>query len=159
MRLLLAAAFSCAAVWAACAQEPSSPPQTTAAAGAPGLADIMGATQLRHLKLSYAGSLKNWPLAQFEVAQIRNSFQSAAKSYPEFGDVPVAKLINDISEPALVEVDKAIAAHDSAAFNESFKSLTKACNSCHQAAKVGFIRIQVPTASPFSNQAFAPSGK
>jgi len=44
---------------------------------APRLADIMGATQLRHFKLWYAGTEKNWPLATYELSQIRESFGDA----------------------------------------------------------------------------------
>jgi len=150
MRFILAAAFSCVAFWSVCAEEQAVAP------GARDLADIMSATQLRHLKLSFAGAVQNWDLAKYEVGQMQRSFASAAQYYPVFGEVPVAKLIGDISEPALAEVDKAITAHDRDAFLKSFEKLTGACNACHQAAKVGFIKIQVPTASPFSNQVFSP---
>jgi len=147
MRFILATVFSCAAFWSVCAEEQAVAP------GAGHLADIMSATQLRHLKLSFAGAVQNWDLAKYEVGQMRRS-ASAAQSYPVFGEVTVARLIGDISEPALAEVDNAIAAHDRDAFLKSFEKLTGACNACQ--AKVGFIKIQVPTASPFSNQAFSP---
>ena len=122
----------------------------------PSLGDLMGATQLRHLKLSYAGTLKNWELAKFEVEEIRKSFDATAKLFPTIRDVPLAKLVAELSEPTLKEIDEAIIAKDSAAFSKSFEKLTQACNSCHQAAHVGFIVMRVPTASPFSNQSFAP---
>jgi hypothetical protein len=158
MRLFLVAAFSCAAVLSVRAQERTSPPKPESEAaqvvGAEDLADIMSATQLRHLKLSFAGSVKNWDLAEYEVARIRKSFATAAKFYPVFENVPVAKLIAEISEPALAEVDNSIAARDSDAFLKSFAKLTSACNACHQAAKLGFIKMKVPTASPYSNQVF-----
>jgi hypothetical protein len=161
MRFFLVAAFSCAAVLSVSAQERTSPPKPESepaqAAGAADLADIMSATQLRHLKLSFAGSVKNWDLAEYEVGRIRKSFATAAKFYPVFDNVPVAKLITEISEPALAEVDKSIAARDSDAFLKSFDKLTKACNACHQAAKLGFIKMKVPTASPYSNQVFPPA--
>lgn len=160
MRLFLASVFSCAVIWTASAQESAISMKPTNevehAIGVEDLADIMGATELRHLKLSYAGSVENWDLANYEVGQIKKSFQRAAKFYPVFETVPVAKLIAEISEPALAEVDKSIAARDADAFLKSFEKLTSACNSCHQAAKLGFIKMQVPTASPFSNQVFAP---
>ncbi len=37
--------------------------------------------------------------------------------------------------------------------------LTTACNSCHAAAHVSFIKVRGPTASPFSNQFFPPERK
>ena len=41
---------------------------------------------------------------------------------------------------------------DAAGFHAGYAALTDACNSCHHAGSVGFIRIQTPTASPFTDQ-------
>lgn len=128
----------------------------TAETARPDLADIMAGAQLRHFKLSYAGTLKNWPLAQYEVGQMRKNFASAAKFYPEYDKVPVEKLLTQYSAPALDRVEAAIKAKDQAAFHAAFVDLTQACNSCHQAAGLSFVKIRVPVASPFSNQLFEP---
>jgi hypothetical protein len=37
----------------------------------PPLGDIMGKIQLRHIKLWFAGKLKNWELAAYEVDEIK----------------------------------------------------------------------------------------
>jgi hypothetical protein len=44
----------------------------------------MGAMQLRHFKLWYAGDVRNWGLARYELQQINVSFQEAVKYYPNF---------------------------------------------------------------------------
>jgi hypothetical protein len=119
----------------------------------PTLGDIMGATQLRHFKLWYAGRLKNWDLAGYELGQIEDSFNDAAQLYR---NIPVEQ-ITMIDQPMLA-LQAAIKAKDSARFSQAFAKLTAACNSCHGAADVAFITIQVPTASPFSNQSFEPKG-
>lgn len=129
-------------------------PPTPSDTYVPTLGDIMGATQLRHFKLSYAGSLGNWELASYELGQIENSFINAARLYE---NIPIEK-INMIERPMIALAD-AIKAKDGARFAGAFAELTATCNSCHEAAHVGFIRIQVPTASPFSNQSFVPMGK
>lgn len=151
----------CAAV--ARGQQPSASPQRTGepqtASYVPDLGDIMETAQLRHFKLSYAGTVKNWDLANYELSQIRNSLENAARLYPHFGNIALANLIADMSEPALTQVGNAIKAEDSVAFFRAFDKLTQACNSCHQAAGFGFIVIRVPTASPFSNQLFPPNRK
>jgi hypothetical protein len=120
------------------------------------LSDIMVATQLRHFKLWYAGQVKNWELANYELAQIRASFEDATRLSP---NVPVAPLTT-IIQPA-DEVRSAIEAKDSAKFAKAFDKLTLACNSCHQAAGVGFIAIREPRTSPMltspiSDEAFRP---
>ncbi len=60
------------------------------------------------------------------------------------------------SDPAFKALAEAIAAKDSAAFVAGFRQLTEACNACHESVHLGFIKIQTPTASPFSDQRFAP---
>jgi hypothetical protein len=48
----------------------------------------------------------------------------------------------------------AIAAKDTKEFIHSYTDLTAACNACHRAGHVGFIRIQTLTSSPFSDEIF-----
>lgn len=125
----------------------------------PRVADIMGQTQWRHFKLWFAGSLGNWELANYEVGQIGESFDTAAKLHPMIGNTPFAQLLRSESGPPLADIGKAIAAKNSKDFIEAFERLTAACNSCHGAANVGFIKIRVPTSSPFSDQVFPPARK
>ncbi|WP_029004277.1 hypothetical protein [Azorhizobium doebereinerae] len=120
----------------------------------PSLGDIMGATQLRHFKLWFAGRLKNWDLAQYELDQIRASFQDAVTLYP---GIPVTDMT--VVAAPVHALEAAIAGKDEAAFAKSFNELTTACNSCHQMNDRGYIVIQVPTSSPFSNQVFEPLGR
>jgi hypothetical protein len=120
------------------------------------LSDIMIATQLRHFKLWYAGLVKNWELANYELAQIGASFEDAARLSPNIPAAPITTM----TLPA-DEVRSAIEAKDSAKFAKAFEKLTSACNSCHQAAGVGFIAIREPRTSPMltsplSDQAFRP---
>ena len=120
----------------------------------PGLGDIMQAIQWRHIKLSYAGKLANWELAGFELGQIQESLSNAARLYQ---NIPIEK-VNMVEQP-LMALSEGIKAKNSARFTRAFADLTDACNSCHTAAHVSFITIQVPTASPFSDQSFVPKGK
>ncbi len=43
---------------------------------------LMVAAQLSHFKLWYAGVVQNWPLADYELAQIRISIDRAQRLYP-----------------------------------------------------------------------------
>ena len=120
------------------------------------LSDIMVATQLRHFKLWYAGQVKNWELANYELAQIGASFEDAARLFPNISAAPITTM----TQPA-DEVRSAIEAKDSAKFVRAFDKLTLACNSCHQATGFGFIAIREPRTSPMltsplSDQAFRP---
>ncbi|WP_249780640.1 hypothetical protein [Bradyrhizobium sp. dw_78] len=117
----------------------------------PHLSEIMSTLQSRHIKLWFAGKSRNWELATYELQQIDQSFSDAGSFYP---GIPVADM-TPLTEPAR-EIGEAIGAKDSAKFAAAFNHLTTACNGCHQAIGRGFIVVQVPAASPFSDQSFAP---
>jgi hypothetical protein len=137
--------------WGALAQPAGQP-----AAEPPEIGEIMIFQQLRHAKLWFAGKAGNWPLADYQVKELREGFETVSKYYPTFNDIPLATMIDAIRDTNFAELDKAVAAHDSAKFARAFDKLTQACNACHQASELGFISIQRPTAPPFSNQSFAP---
>lgn len=116
------------------------------------LSDIMQLTQLRHMKLWYAGKSKNWPLATYELAQLRDTFSKAAMLYL---NIPV-QYIAAVSDP-LIALGDAVTAKDSRKFAKGYKALEAACNACHQAAGVEFIVIQTPATSVFPDQKFTPA--
>ncbi len=118
------------------------------------LADIMSGTQLRHMKLWFAGQSSNWELAAYELRQFRASLIEAASLYP---GIPVTN-VTTMADP-IEAVAGAIQAKDTRAFVTAFGSLTAECNSCHQSMERGYIVIRVPTASPFSDQVFPVQGK
>ena len=117
----------------------------------PPLGDIMGKIQLRHIKLWFAGKAGSWDLASYEVDEIRASLESAADLYR---GIPV-ELVTNTADP-IQAIREAISAKDSAAFAKGYSELTAACNACHEGIGRSFIIIQKPTASPFTDQSFAP---
>lgn len=130
--------------------------QTAKEPYAPGLGEFMTATQLRHAKLWFADRAKNWELAGYEIDEIKEGLEDAAKQLPTHDGIPVADMIKTNIDPAIEELEKAVEAKSGAKFAAAFDNLTKACNTCHAGAKKEFIRIQRPTAPPVSNQNFAP---
>ena len=125
----------------------------------PGLGEIMTLTQMRHSKLWFAGKAGNWDLAAYELDELKEGFDDAVKLYPMHDNVPVGPMITSLMTTVVATLGKAIEAHDPAKFNAAFDSLTGACNSCHQAANKGFIKIVRPGTSPYTNQSFAPGRK
>ncbi len=117
----------------------------------PTLAAIMREIQFCHIKLSHAGRQSNWALTNYEVAQIESNLNNAAQLYQ---NIPIEK-IKLIDQP-LIDLSQATVAKDKVRFIRALTDMTNACNSCHEAANVGFVSIQVPTSSPFSDQSFAP---
>lgn len=125
----------------------------------PEMGEIMGATQMRHSKIWFAGKAGNWALARYELDEIKEGMEDAVNFHPVFKGAPVSAMLDRFTAQPLADIDAAVAAKDSAKFRKSFDRLTGACNACHQAAGFGFIAIKRPSVSPFSNQAFTPSGK
>lgn len=120
----------------------------------PHLGDLMTTMQMRHLKLWFAGRSNNWPLAAYEVELMMENFRNIAMLYP---NVPMAN-VETLIEPTR-EISAAIDARNVAKFSQGYEALTAACNSCHQAIGRDYIVMQIPTASPFSNQVFPPPRK
>jgi len=117
----------------------------------PALGDIMSTIQARHIKLWFAGRLKNWDLASYELEQIRQGLENAATLY---SGIP-AEYVGATVDP-IEEIGAAVKAKDDARFTKAYGALNSACNACHQGIARGFIVIQVPGTSPFSDQSFAP---
>lgn len=130
--------------------QPSPPkPGQSANSSQPSLSNIMAETQLRHIKLWYAGRAANWGLVNYELSQIKDTFDRSATLYV---NIPVENVV-EVEKP-LKSMQDALKEKDFAKFSHGYSQLTAACNNCHAAGRVGFIHIQAPTASPFSDQNF-----
>ena len=120
----------------------------------PRLGDIMNAVQSRHIKLWFAGKALNWELAAYELRQLKAGLLEAAVLYE---GIPVTN-VTTMTKP-VQSISDAIEARDGKRFAKAVGELTDGCNACHQSMGRGFIVMRMPTASPFSNQSFAPPGK
>ncbi len=64
----------------------------------PGLGELMSTIQLHHAKLWFAGINKNWALADFEIGELKEAFNSAQTietDRPEVKDIPMILPILD----------------------------------------------------------------
>lgn len=122
----------------------------------PGLGEIMAQSANRHAKLWFAGQAKNWELAAYEVDELHEGFEDAAKYHPTHKHIkqPVPELIARFMDKPLAGLELAIKDKNQQAFNSSFDQLTSACNACHQATSFGFNQVSVPQFNPFANQKF-----
>ena len=116
----------------------------------PGFGDFMGKVQTRHSKLWFAGVNENWELAEFEMHELKEVIEDIRTVYPNREETQSLPII----EPSLETVNNAIKQRDAEVLKKGYLTLTNACNSCHQATKVEFIKIKTPTIPPYSNQDF-----
>ena len=115
---------------------------------APRIGEIMVLQQMRHIKLWFAGRGGNWPLADYEIDQLKDGFDDVNQS---LGGDTVEKAVG----APIAAIEKAVEAKDRAAFTSAFDNLTAGCNSCHHSLDHAFIVIRRPTSLPYSDQLFA----
>ena len=120
---------------------------TAVRSGESGLSEQMIATQFRHIKLWFAGKLGNWKLATYELEHLASGLNEATEHAPVGVSAESTAL-------QIASVRNAIDTKDLSAFTKAYSDLTNACNACHRAAGRGFISVQVPAVSPFTDQDF-----
>lgn len=124
----------------------------------PGLGDFMtAAVQPHHIKVGMAGHAGNWPLAEYEAKELRETFEDIATYQGLWNDFPIAKLAESNLIPPLDAMDKAIKDKNAAGFKRAYDQVTAACNSCHQATSNAFIVIKNPSGADFPDQEFMPA--
>jgi hypothetical protein len=123
----------------------------------PGFGEIMASIETRHAKLWFAGQAGNWPLAAYEIDELREGLEDVGTLHPTHKTVPtsVPRLIAEMMERPLDELEKAVKAQDRVSFEKNFDGLTAACNACHQVSKFGFLGVTRPSFNPFPNQDFS----
>jgi hypothetical protein len=140
----------------ACAKPSSSPAGGGEEAYSPGLGEIMSATQMRHLKLWYAGQSENWQLASYEVDELEEGFADAVRFHPEHKQSPrpLTELVPEFTGGPIAALRAAIAEENPASFVAAYDALTQACNACHVATEFSFNLVTRPAGNPYSNQSF-----
>jgi hypothetical protein len=134
----------------ACAQDSGKQEDGSAEeASLPHLSEIMVQQQMRHIKLWFAGDAGNWPLADYEIDQLKDGFDDVAKLLG--GDLAQQHVGGAISR-----LEKAIEGKDHDAFVSAFDGLSAGCNACHRTLDHAFIVIQRPVLLPYSDQNFSP---
>src|SRR5258705_1320921 len=114
----------------------------------PGFGEFMSGIQTHHAKLWFAGQNQNWPLADFEVHEIKEALDDVQRFC---SDRPEVKAIGMI-DPLIDSVSSAIQQKNLQLFKNSFVLLTNTCNKCHQSTEHGFNVVTIPTSLPVVNQ-------
>jgi hypothetical protein len=121
----------------------------------PGFGEFMSNIQVHHAKLWFAGENQNWPLADFEIHEIKENLENIQKFQSERKEAQMVIMIN----PAIDSVSLAIQQKDPELFKTTYTSLTNGCNTCHRLVNYSFNQVKIPDAPPFSNQDFSVENK
>ncbi len=122
----------------------------------PGLEQFMNVILIEHNKLWFAARERNWPLAAYELGEIKEIMGDVQELVPTFKSLPLAEMLDAVITKEIVALEKAIDAKDLKAFTAGYDKLTAACNACHQGTDNGFIVIKRPTQPAFTNQDYRP---
>jgi hypothetical protein len=122
----------------------------------PGLEQFMNVILIEHNKLWFAARERNWPLAAYELGEIKEIMGDIQDFVPTFKSLPLAEMLDAVITKEIVALEKAIEAKDLRAFTTGYDKLTAACNACHQGTDNGFIVIKRPTQPAFTNQDYRP---
>jgi hypothetical protein len=97
-------------------------------------------TGYRYRELAAAGHAANWDYAAYQAAKIRTAIENGLVRRPK--RAASAQTFLTIALPA---VEDAVGKRDPALFEQRFGALTAACNSCHEAERVAFVRVAAPS--------------
>jgi hypothetical protein len=110
--------------------------------------------QLRHARLWQVVQSRNWLLAQFQVAELREAFDGVVATNGEHASLQpqrLAEVLPALVGPGLEQLQAAVDSHDAAKLDAGYDALTGGCNACHAAAGHGFLVIQRPTTPVLDN--------
>jgi hypothetical protein len=125
----------------------------------PELGQQMLELQIRHARLWFAGEAKNWTLAMFSLAELREAMNGIVEKNPEHETMQPARLADVLPammDPGVKAVQQALDAKDVKKFAIAYDQLTNGCNACHAAASFDFNRFGRPKTPLLDNQIYAP---
>ena len=109
----------------------------------PGLGRLMPEVGTRTWKLYYAAQAENWPLAKFELKEIRGLMELGAFTRPKHEDA-----LNQFLAENWKPVEEAIDRKDWRAFEETFKKAIEAANAYHELKDKPYIVWKLPDTPP-----------
>lgn len=126
---------------------------------APELGRQMLELQTRHNRLWWAGDAGNWNLAYYMVSELGEALRGIEQTNGDAAELQPEKLsevMPSIMDPAILDVQGALAKKDKAAFASAYDRLSASCNACHAKAGVGFLHIRRPKTPLLDNLRYAP---
>ncbi|MGA9342163.1 MAG: hypothetical protein WBV61_07490 [Rhodanobacteraceae bacterium] len=134
--------------------------QLQARLAAPELGQQMLELQIRHDRLWWAGDAGNWNLAYYMTGELGEALQRIEETNGEARELQpqmLAKLMPSMMDPAVKQMQEALARKDKAAFEKAFDNLSASCTACHQVAGNTFLVIQRPSTPLLDNLRYAPA--
>jgi hypothetical protein len=97
----------------------------------PGLEQFMNVIRTEHNKLWFAAKARNWPLAAYELGEIKEVMSDVQDVVPTFKNLPLAQMLDAVITKEIVDLEKAVEEKDFKKFAAGYDKLNAACNACH----------------------------
>jgi hypothetical protein len=116
---------------------------------APDQAHAMQDVGYHFANLWFAGQARNWPLAAFYNQEVLSHLKWAVRIIPvrkdnAGQDVKLGEILEAFENAPWTQLNDAIGAEDSAAFDRAYRFALESCYACHKASDKPFIRPQMP---------------
>ena len=121
----------------------------------PGLEQFMNAILMEHNKLWFAAKARNWPLAGYELGEMKEVMGDIQDFVPVFKNLPLADML-DASSSRKSPIWKRRSRPKISKIRGGYDKLNAACNACHQGTENAFVVIKRPTRPAFTNQDYRP---
>jgi hypothetical protein len=109
----------------------------------PGLGRIMPEIGIRTWKLYYAAKAGNWPLAKFQLKEVRGLMELGAFTRPKYEEN-----LNQFLAESWKPLEDAIAREDFPAFEALFHKAIESANAYHELRDKPYIRWKLPDMPP-----------
>lgn len=116
----------------------------------PSTSTVMMEYNQRFASVWYAAQAQNWDLAAFEADEMGGVQAIAENTRPKR-----AVALQAFKKNTLEPLQAVVAKKDKASFEAAYDKTIAACNACHVATDMKFVKIQRPTQAPFSSIDFA----
>jgi len=102
-------------------------------------------TGYRYSELYWAAQDGNWGYAEYQAGKIRTAIENGLRRRPLR-----AKSAETFLTIALPAVQEAIRERDATLLRARLETLRSTCNTCHEAEKMEFVRVEEPRTRPFT---------
>ena len=126
---------------------------------APGQGALMGQLGYHFGNLWFALDYENWPLAGFYLHECRETLEQAVRVRPARtlstgGELNLQGIAEALDNTQFAELARAIEAKGKARAVAVYQDTMIVCYSCHQAAEMSFLRMQLPDKPPSPSISF-----
>ena len=116
----------------------------------PDQAHIMADVGDHFTNLWFAGTARNWPLADFYLNETKSHLHWAVRRIPirkdnKGRDIDLIKILEAFETSQLAQLKRTIDGKDEPGFERVYRESLTVCYSCHKAADKPYLRPRVPT--------------